>query len=180
MNIANVGFTPTLTINVQVSSVNYKLYRIDIDSQDTYISNGPSANPVWSKQYVGGTSITEVIPTTSLEGACLNKDVIFVYVQSVPNTFNPASADARNDIDVQCFMIYKKEIELIKAMQHCNWYSCEQNRCKRNEGLINHILQCKALQYAMEAGDSDRVKCYWDKWFKAKSECGNSQPCGCQ
>lgn len=155
-----------------MSTVNYKLLKIDIDSQDTYISNGPSANPVWSKSYAGGTSVTEVIPTTALDGACLNKDVMFVYVTSVPNNYDTSTA--RTDIHTQVFMIYKKEIELIKALQYCSEIECDCNRCENNIGLINHILQAKALKYAMDAGDTDRVKCYWNKWFKAKSECGNS------
>lgn len=169
LSISNVG-TPTLTISVQVSS-GYRLKYIDIDSQDTYISNGPSAHTVWSKEYNGNVlNRTEVIPTEDLEGACLNKDVLFIYITS-----ELIGAESES-VHKQLFIIYNKQIELIKALKFCG----DCNQCERPSGLINHILQMQAIKYAIDAGDSDRVKCYWDKYFKVKNECGNSQPCGCR
>jgi hypothetical protein len=66
---------------------------------------------------------------------------------------------------------YNKKIEINKTLSYCKEL-CDC--CKFPDGLLNSLLQVKALQYAIEVNDVDRAITYWNKWYKGEWGCENS------
>ena len=133
--------------------------KASVYSQSTWGSD----NPHWTKTYANVTSIEELgIASEALEGACLNKDLIIVKVE-----YNIGGVKSQPYI----MITYNKKIEINKTLSYCKEL-CDC--CKFPDGLLNSLLQVKALQYAIEANDVDRAITYWNKWYKGEWGCENS------
>lgn len=169
-----------ITYSNNVPSLNFSCRREDTEvitkasvySQSTWSSKDAH----WSKSYNNVSSIEETnIHSEDLDGACLNRDLIIVDVE-----YTEGISDVRAT-QHYTMITYNKKIEINKTLSYCKEL-CDC--CKFPEGLLNSLLQVKALQYAIEANDVDKAVTYWNKWYKGEWGCEGSEKkiggCGCE
>lgn len=163
-----------LIIDVSVKDLEYytNVYidTIIVDNQDTFISTGPSASPIYT--YEDGVSSEEVVterenkririelPSTII--ANLDKDLFFVYVttKGTPSADTPCGMDNAITVGVvfdlyriqQLYMGYIREIET--------------STCNIPKEFIDQILRYEALKYALLTGNYLQAIKYWKKFFK--------------
>lgn len=161
------NYIPKLYINATTTGTE-TITKVSVYSQSTW-----DDNPVWSKEYSNVSSIAEELISQQLDGACLNKDLIIVKIDAVDS-----SSTERNPSYIA--IVYNKRIEILKTLSYCKEL-CDC--CKFPEGLLNSMLQVKALDYAIQSGDIAKAITYWNKWYKGEWNCNqsnNTGGCGCE
>lgn len=149
---------------------------IVIDTQDTYVANGPSNNPIYRFE-VGDNStdlVLEDCNSISLgEGknvrlvlnykelnVPLDKTMFFVYAiaSGTPAPETPCGMD--NSIlmgtVVNLYPFYKCTLGYLKELN---------NDCQVPKGFINMILRLKALELCIRTGNYPQAIKYWKRFF---------------
>lgn len=173
------------------------LYRIAIDTQDTYITNGPSNNAKIifldegdiekpSMNGIGevknsGKAIKKVRHTKlTLSakdlGVNLNKDMLFIY--STASGFISGDkpdvlkyiTDTILNVVVNTYEVYKSIIPLIKEIGEL---------CKDPISFIDRELQIKAVEYSIKNSNYLLAIKYWKKYFMDNTITSSSNKCNC-
>lgn len=181
-----------LIIDVSVDESSYfdtvSLDSIVIDTQDTYVANGPSSTPIYTYkvgedyQQVYSSPDNSQILTSDLEpvlvnnelesrrvrlsldatalGVQLNNTMFFVYVIS---TGTPSSDAPTSTIDP---MIMGTVVNLYQFYQKSIYYLKKVNNdCEVPKCFIDFILRCKALELCIKTGNYTEAIKYWKKFF---------------
>lgn len=178
---------------------NVILDSIVIDTQDTYVANGPSSksiytyivdnytysipedcscNPVVSnddKAYCltqGGKNIRLTLSAKDL-GISLNDNMLFVYAIA---TGTPAP-------DTPCGMdnsvVMSTVVNLYPIYQNTMCYLRElDSDCQVPKGFIDMILKVKAVELCIRTGNYTKAISYWKKFFLGKTQVPTYN-CGC-
>lgn len=178
-----------LIIDVAIDEESYYeniyLDKIAIDTQDTYVPNGPSdkakiftirkesLDKVYADGkeiyvddhyiYVQGTDklkhIKLYLTTQDLE-VNLSKDMLFVYTiaTGTPAPDTPCNCDVNKILSIvyNDYEVYKSIIPLVKEIS---------NECNNSVAFINKELQLKAIEYAIKSGNYLLAIKYWRKYF---------------
>lgn len=146
-----------------------------IDSQDTYVPNGPSSKPIFSYNVESETekSIRLELDSKAL-GVTINNTMFFVYivVKGTPSIDTPCGMDNQITLGVvanlcpfhQHMVAYMKEIE---------------NTCDIPSNFINSILQYKALELSVRTGHYTQAIKYWNKFFQNIQNATINTGCKC-
>lgn len=181
-----------LIIDVSVDESSYfdtvSLDSIVIDTQDTYVANGPSSTPIYTYkveedyQQVYSSPDNSQVLTSALEpvlvkselesrrirlsldatdlGVQLNNTMFFVYVISAGTPSSEAPAGTTNP------MIMGTVVNLYQFYQKSIYYlkkvssDCEVPKC-----FIDFVLRYKALELCIKTGNYTEAIKYWKKFF---------------
>ena len=173
------------------------LDRIAIDTQDTYITNGPSNNAKIfriGEDDIEGPSINgiEEVKNSSKDikkvkhtkltlsakdlGANLNKDMLFIYSTAsgfIPEDKQDAIKYITNtilNVVVNTYEVYKSIIPLIKEIGEL---------CKDPISFIDRELQIKAVEYSIKNSNYLLAIKYWKKYFMDNTITSSSNKCNC-
>lgn len=173
------------------------LYRIAIDTQDTYITNGPSNNAKIifleendiekpsmngigevknSGKDVKKVKHTKLTLSAKDLGVNLNKDMLFIY--STASGFIPGDkpdvikyiTDTILNVVVNTYEVYKSIIPLIKEIGEL---------CKDPISFIDRELQIKAVEYSIKNSNYLLAIKYWKKYFMDNTITSSSNKCNC-
>ena len=173
------------------------LDRIAIDTQDTYITNGPSNNA--KIFHIGGVDIEgpsmngiEEVKNSSNDikkvkhtkltlsakdlGVNLNKDMLFIYSTAsgfIPEDKTDAIKYITNtilNVVVNTYEVYKSIIPLIKEIGEL---------CKDPISFIDRELQIKAVEYSIKNSNYLLAIKYWKKYFMDNTITSSSNKCNC-
>lgn len=176
---------------------NVYLYRIAIDTQDTYITNGPSDNAKIifldegdvekpsmngigevknSGKDVKKVKHTKLTLSAKDLGVNLNKDMLFIY--STASGFIPEDkpdvikyiTDTILNVVVNTYEVYKSIIPLIKEIGEL---------CKDPISFIDRELQIKAVEYSIKNSNYLLAIKYWKKYFMDNTITSSSNKCNC-
>lgn len=172
---------------------------IVIDTQDTYVANGPSSksiytyivdnytysipedcscNPVVSnddKAYCltqGGKNIRLTLSAKDL-GISLNDNMLFVYAiaKGTPAPDTPCGMD--NSI------VMSTVVNLYPVYQNTMCYLRElDSDCQVPKGFIDMILKVKAVELCIRTGNYTKAISYWKKFFLGRTQVPTYN-CGC-
>ena len=168
-----------LTIVAEVREIedyydNIYIDKIIIDTQDTFKTSGPSANPIYSVTVDGNQKVFSIsLSATDLGGVDINHTMFFVYgvAKGTPAPETPCGYDDVNSVGVTFSMcpIYNKTMGYIKEIE---------NSCEIPKDFINMIIQLKAIQYSVNSGHFTQAVKYYNKFYKNLSV-NTSHTCGC-
>ena len=169
-----------LTIVAEVREIedyydNVYIDKIIIDSQDTFNSSGPSANPIYSVTVDGNQKKFSVsLDSSDLGGINIDNTMFFVYAQAkgVPHPVHtPCGFDDEYSVGVTFSLcpIYNATMGYIKQVE---------NSCEIPRDFINMILQFKAIQYSIDSGHFTQAIAYYNKFYKNLSV-NTYSTCGC-
>lgn len=168
-----------LTIVAEVREIenyydNVYIDKIIIDSQDTFNTSGPSANPIYSVTVNGNEKEVSIsLSSTELGGIDMDHTMFFVYgvAKGTPAPETPCGYDDVNSVGVTFSMcpIYNKTMGYIKEVE---------NSCEIPKDFINMIIQLKAIQYSVDSGHFTQAVKYYNKFYKNLSV-NTSHTCGC-
>lgn len=156
-----------IIVDVEIAnSVYYDNISIDsivIDTQDTYVDNGPSANAVYStpvnSKFIRLSIDTEEYPE-------LKGKMLFVYIITAGEfpSDTPIEIIKYNTIGtiINKYPIYKKAMLYIKELADTN---------NIPKGFIDQILKIKALELSLKTGNYQEAIRYWNKLFKNNLNC---------
>lgn len=168
-----------LTIVAEVREIenyydNVYIDKIIVDTQDTFTTSGPSANPIYSVTVNGNEKKVSIsLSSTELGGIDINHTMFFVYgvAKGTPAPETPCGYDDVNSVGVTFSMcpIYNKTMGYIKEVE---------NSCEIPKDFINMIIQLKAIQYSVDSGHFTQAVKYYNKFYKNLSV-NTSHTCGC-
>lgn len=168
-----------LTIVAEVREIenyydNVYIDKIIVDTQDTFTTSGPSANPIYSVTVNGNLKEFSIsLSSTELGGIDINHTMFFVYgvAKGTPAPETPCGHDDVNSVGVTFSMcpIYNKTMGYIKEVE---------NSCEIPKDFINMIIQLKAIQYSVDSGHFTQAVKYYNKFYKNLSV-NTSHTCGC-
>lgn len=162
-----------------------------IDTQDTYIINGPSSNPVYNYKEDSEKSKLINIPDTNIIlskdeklirlyldndklGVPLNNTMFFVYViaKGIPSAETPCGKDSNQlmGIVVDLKQFYNKAMLYIKELS---------NRCELPKGFINMYLQWKAIELSIKTCNYVEAIKYWNEFIKNIPIIESKNNCNC-
>lgn len=173
------------------------LDRIAIDTQDTYITNGPSNNAKIFR--IGGDDIegpsingieevknsgkdikkvkhTKLTLSAKDLGVNLNKDMLFIYSTAsgfIPEDKQDVIKYVTNtilNVVVNTYEVYKSIIPLIKEIGEL---------CKDPVSFIDRELQIKAVEYSIKNSNYLLAIKYWKKYFMDNTITSSSNKCNC-
>lgn len=137
---------------------------IVIDTQDTYVENGPSNNPIYKYTVDKDTNSKEAKHTRLIlsdKDIDLSNNLLFVYVIA---TGTPApSTPCGMDNSISIMPIFNTNIIYQQSMKYIR--SIESN-CDIPKQFIDYILRIKALELALNTGNYLLAIKYWNKFFK--------------
>ena len=178
---------------------NVILDSIVIDTQDTYVANGPSSKPIYTyivdnytysipedcscnpvvsnddKAYCltqGGKNIRLTLSAKDL-GISLNDNMLFVYAiaKGTPAPDTPCGMD--NSI------VMSTVVNLYPVYQNTMCYLRElDSDCQVPKGFIDMILKLKAVELCIRTGNYTKAISYWKKFFLGKTQVPTYN-CGC-
>ena len=168
-----------LTIVAEVREIenyydNVYIDKIIIDSQDTFNTSGPSANPIYSVTLDGNQKKFSIsLSSTQLGGVDINQTMFFVYAvaKGTPAPATPCGYDETNSVGVTFSLcpIYNTTMGYVKQVE---------NTCEIPKDFINLILQLKAIQYSINSGHFTQAVKYYNKFYKNLSV-NTFSTCGC-
>lgn len=168
-----------LTIVAEVREIedyydNVYIDKIIVDSQDTFTTSGPSANPIYSVTVNGNEKKVSIsLSSTELGGIDMDHTMFFVYgvAKGIPAPGTPCGYDDINSVGVTFSMcpIYNKAMGYIKEVE---------NTCDIPGNFINIIIQLKAIQYSIDSGHFAQAAKYYNKFYKNLSV-NSHHNCGC-
>lgn len=185
-----------LIIDAQVQNISYytNIYidSIIVDNQNTFVSTGVSAHPIFSYTYdpvsaqsLGYSTILSsngklkgirmTVPCASLgEIATLDKDLLFVYVtiNGTPSPDTPCDMDLSYELGAvfNTYPFYLRGMTFIKELD---------SSCKIPKQVIDYMLRQKVLQTSIQVGDYIRAIDYWKKFFMVDYQVINLKTCNC-
>ena len=153
---------------------NVYISKIKIDSQDTFITSGPSSSLIYESQTFepGTKKVTlDLIPQNFNGNINMNKTMFFVYAEAggTPDPQTPCGFDESPSIGVTFALcpIYNETMQYVKSIE---------GTCDIPTGFIDMILQFKAIQYSINSGHFTQAIKYYNKFYKNLSV---SNSCGC-
>lgn len=160
-----------LIIDAVVKSLQYyKDIYIDaiiIDTQDTFISNGPSSNPIYyyeipksnNPEIVGQKEVRLELDYMDL-GVDINKTLFFVYIiaKGTPAANTPCNMDNATTLGVTA-NLYNYYNYMLQSMKEI------ENDCVIPKNFIDSILRFKALELSIKTGHYPQAIKYWNKFF---------------
>lgn len=167
-----------LTIDIQVKNDfyydNVYLNKVSIDTQDTFISSGPSTKTVYSTFLAGNNKsfklelgITDILPS-------LLDNMFFVWVETkgTPSSDTPCGEDNTLTLGavLAWYPLYQQALSYIKEVE---------NTCTPPKEFIDFILRIKALQLAIKTGHATQAVKYYNKFFKNIKKGTVINKCGC-
>lgn len=160
----------TLTIDIIVSTLSYytNVYidKIVIDNQDTFISNGPSSNPIYSYQFdinTNSKTFQRVLTSTDLLSVN-NNNIYFVYIvtKGTPSSDTPCGMDNTISIGVAVDDSYIVRI----GMDFIKEVNISENI---SQGFIDYLLKVKAFRLCILNKNYTLALYYWNtfltQWF---------------
>lgn len=174
-----------LIIEASVDNLSYfkdvYIESITIDTDKTYISNGPSSDYVFTQSFkteqenVGVKNIKLVLDARDLSGVTnFNDNIFFVYIKATgtPAPHTPCGRDNIYTIGVAVNLrpIYNMAMGYIKELD---------NNCSIPSGLIDMILRLKAFDLSLRTGSFTMAIKQWDRLFKNKKTVPSKKGCGC-
>lgn len=155
-----------------------------IDTQNTYISSGPSNNPIYtynneSEGITDDYSKKNVRLTLKYQdlGLSLTDNIFFVYAiaSGTPAADTPCGMDNSITLGtvINLYPIYCKTIQYLKELS---------NECNIPKNLIDMYLKIKALELSVKTGNYTQAISYWNKYFKNLKDKSNPKilkNCGC-
>ena len=153
---------------------NVYIDKIIIDTQDTFTTSGPSANPIYSVTVDGYQKKFSIsLSSLDLGNVDINKTMFFVYAvaKGIPAPDTPCGYDDTPTVGVTFSMcpIYNKAMGYIKEVE---------NSCEIPKDFINMIIQLKAIQYSVDSGHFTQAVKYYNKFYKNLSV-NTFSTCGC-
>lgn len=180
---------------------NVILDSIVIDTQDTYVANGPSSKPIYThkidsydytysipedcncnpvlsdddKAYCltqGGKNIRLILSAKDL-GISLNDNILFVYAiaTGTPAPDTPCGMD--NSVTMSTV------VNLYPVYQNTMCYLRElDSDCQVPKGFMDMILRLKAVELCIKTGNYNKAISYWKKFFLGKTQVPTYN-CGC-
>lgn len=183
-----------IIIDVQIEEEKYfKDMYIDsivIDTQDTFIANGPSSKAIYTKTFNTDTDVNkeEIVYTQGtdkynrvriyIDGKNLNVDIhktmFFVYVIAggTPSAYTPCRWDENKALHtlVDTQVLYNNMIQYVKELN---------KDCSTPDNFINAILQFNAIDLALKTNQYPLAIDLW-KRFYSDIESNTVLPnCGC-
>ena len=169
-----------LVIDVAIDEESYYedvyLDKIGIDTQDTFVPNGPSDKAkvfTISKNELNRKHIKLCLTSKEL-GVNLSKDMLFVYTiaTGTPAPDTPCNYDVNKilSVVVNTYEVYKSIIPLIKEIS---------NQCKEPLAFIDRELQIKAVEYALRSSNYLLAIKYWKRYFMNNNIVPSSNKCTC-
>lgn len=176
---AEVRHTEKL-INGQIVDLYEDVYisQIKIDTQDTFLTTGPSENLIYESNISAGTKhITLDIDASDFfveyQNIDMNKTMFFVYViaEGTPSPYTPCGMDNMTSVGVtfSTCPIYNETIQYAKEIE---------KDCILPKAFINMILQYKAIQYSIVSGHYTQAVNYYKKFYNGLNTDIKS-PCNC-
>lgn len=177
-----------LLIDVSVEDKEYyenvTIDRIVIDTQDTYIPNGPSSNAIYT-YVVDSThnpkypypddkikSVQLCLSTEDLK-VDLSKTLFFVYAiaDGIPSPYTPCGMDNEVIMSPVCdlYTAYQGAMNYIKEIE---------KECSIPTTFIEFILRVKAFMLSIKTGNYLQAIKYWNKFFKDRNS-KTIKTCGC-
>lgn len=192
-----------LIVDVSVKDLSYYndvyIDAIIIDTQDTYVVNGPSSNSIF--KYEAGqdayvlknfnlldyeerecfTGLGEadpkrlrlVLDSTTL-GASINDNLFFVYAiaKGTPAADTPCGMDNATIMGVTAnlYPFYRSMVNYMKEVE---------NACSIPKTFIDSLLRFKALDLSIRTGHYTQAINYWNKFFKGIKNKTINTECKC-
>lgn len=180
-----------LIIDVSIDNLPYYeniyLESITIDTDETFIENGPSSNPIYRRN-LSTSSDSPLVPEVSIKPRnirlkltyrelslnTLDNNILFVYigVGGVPDPDTPCGMDNKYSVAVAVNMrpIYNKTMSYIKELEET---------CATSKGFIDMILRFKAFELSLKTGNFTTAIKQWDKLLKNKGIVVLNRGCDC-
>ena len=159
-----------ITIDAEIENNKYyeNMYidSVIIDNQDTFSSNGPSSNPIYTYKAqplnsdIYSRKVHLELTKVDLNLATLEKNIFFIYIVAggVPAPDTPCGYD--NNIAVKVLVntypIYRNIMNYIKELG---------NTCSVPYNLIDKSLQLKMLDISIQTGNNIEAINIWKKYF---------------
>lgn len=149
--------------------------KIFVDTQDTFITSGPSANTIYSATVSGNLKeFSLTLTSADLNNIDLENTMFFVHVKAkgTPSPSTPCGYDKEYTLGVTFSLcpIYNLTLGYIKEIE---------NTCDIPRSFINAILQLKAVQYSIDSKHFEQAAIYYKKFFKNLGTLGHTNNCGC-
>lgn len=154
---------------------NVYLDTIQIDTQNTFIENGPSSNTVYTKVIKGNTkSISLELGEEDLLPS-LTENLFFVYIKAkgIPAANTPCGGDNLLCLGT-AFYLTNIYCNLLKTLQ-----LEEGIPCKTPKAFINEFLKYKGLQLSLLTGNSLNAIKYFNNLTSGLQVTKNNSKCGC-
>lgn len=158
-----------LIIDASVKNLQYydNVYidAIIIDTQDTYIENGPSTNPIFYHE-VATNSYDEKRIRLELDSAILGTSLsdtlffVYVVVKGTPAADTPCGMDNQTTMGVvaNLYPFYRTMVNYMKEVE---------DECEVPKNFIDALLRFKALELSIRTGHYAQAIKYWNKFFKS-------------
>ena len=175
-----------LIVDVSVDSLSYYkniyLESITIDTDKTFIENGPSSNYIYIKEFDvpdaqgngGLKNIRLNFNYKELRLDNLNDNILFVYigVGGIPEPDTPCGMDNKYSVAVAINMrpVYNMAMSYLKELE---------GTCTTPKGFIDMILRLKAFELSIKTGNFITAIKQWDKLLKNKGIVSPTKGCGC-
>lgn len=193
-----------LIVDVSIDSLTYYknvyLESITIDTDKTFIENGPSSNPIYTQTFEESDEIKQnysgklengvfIIGAEEESGLKnvrlklnykelgldnLSDNILFVYigVGGIPEPNTPCGMDNKYSVAVAVNLrpVYNMSMGYIKELE---------NNCTIPKGFIDMILRLKAFELSVKTGNYTTAIKQWDKLFKNKRIVSTNKGCGC-
>lgn len=136
--------------------------KVIIDSQDTFISTGPSENPLYTKVIDGNLKDISLELTQGDFLKFLNDTLFFVWIETkgTPSPETPCGEDNTLTLGV-VFYLYRLYNYSLNYLNKIN------SNCIIAKEYIDFILRLKALTISIETGHYEDAIKYWNKFFKS-------------
>lgn len=152
--------------------MNVELDKIVIDTQSTYVKDGPSSKPVYEYQVQSGDvkDCKLVLTKDELVNIPMSSTLFFVYViskgSSTSSQFEPRIMGTAANLYpyMQQMMTFVKEIG---------------DNCCIPKGFIDKFLRYKALDLSIRTGNYPLAIKYWNRFFTGKLPEHSSTKCSC-
>ena len=183
-----------IIIDVQIEEEKYfKDMYIDsivIDTQDTFIANGPSSKAIYTKTFNTNTDVKkeEIVYTQGIDkynrvriyidGKNLNVDIhktmFFVYViaEGTPSAYTPCRWDENKALHtlVDTQVLYNNMIQYVKELN---------KDCSTSNNFINTILQFNAIDLALKTNQYPLAIDLWKRFYSDIESNVVLPNCGC-
>jgi hypothetical protein len=166
-----------------------------IDTQDTFSANGPSENPIYSRDISSeGTDISEEgydilgvyrdeenfvkyirlrLPVSALKINNINDNIFFIYIGAggTPSGYTPCGMDNQYTLGIAVNLrpIYNKAMSYLKEFN---------TNCETPKGFIDMILRLKAFELSLKTGNYLEAIEQWNT-IKNNSVVYSTKSCGC-
>lgn len=191
-----------LVIDASVKDLNYYndvyIDAIIIDSQNTYVSNGPSSKPLFYYE-ISNPNVTVTYPEyngyvpsrqgnsedinekrvrleldSKILGDSISTNLFFVYViaKGTPSPDTPCGMDNQTTLGVvaDLYPYYRSVMNGIKEIS---------NECEIPRTFIDNLLRFKALELSLKTGNYIQAIKYWNKFFVGIKSSNINTYCKC-